>query len=137
MIERKMVRVSKSMIVASLSLMGLAASTAWAGAAAPPGDPVKGRTVFLRCAICHDVKPGVQKLGPNLAGLFGRKAGTVAGYNYSPAMKAAKVTWSSATLDTYVAGPAKLIPGNKMAFAGVANPTDRADLIAYLKGATK
>lgn len=137
MIERKMMRVSKSMIVASLSLAGLAASAAWAGAPAPAGDPVKGKTVFLRCAICHDVKPGVQKLGPSLAGLFGRKAGTVAGYNYSPAMKAAKVTWSSATLDSYVTGPARLIPGNKMAFAGVANPTERADLIAYLKGATK
>jgi cytochrome c len=130
-------RVSKPMVAASLVMVGLVASTAVAGAPAPAGDAVKGKAVFARCAICHDLNPGVQKMGPNLHGLFGRKAGTVAGFNYSPAMKSAKITWSPTTLDSYVTSPAKLVPGNKMAFAGLAAPADRANLIAYLQSATK
>jgi cytochrome c len=139
MIERKTMSVSKPVVAASLALIGLVGSTAWAGAPAPApaGDAVKGKTVFARCAICHDLKPGVQKMGPSLHGVFGRKAGTVAGFNYSPAMKSAKITWSATTLDSYVTSPAKLVPGNKMAFAGLAAPADRANLIAYLQGATK
>ena len=137
MVDRKKMSVSKPVVAASLALVGLVASTAVAGAPAPAGDAVKGKAVFARCAICHDLNPGVQKMGPNLHGLFGRKAGTVAGFNYSPAMKSAKITWSSATLDSYVTSPAKLVPGNKMAFAGLATPADRANLIAYLQGATK
>jgi len=131
--------VSKPVVAASLALIGLVGSTAWARAPAPApaGDAVKGKTVFARCAICHDLKPGVQKMGPSLHGVFGRKAGTVAGFNYSPAMKSAKITWSAATLDSYVTSPAKVVPGNKMAFAGLAAPADRANLIAYLQGATK
>jgi len=137
MIGRNRVRVSGSMVAASLALAGLVTSTAWAGAPAPAGDPVKGKTVFLRCAICHDVAPGATKIGPSLAGLFGRKAGTVPGFAYSPAMKAAKITWTAATLDSYVTSPAKLVPGNRMAFAGLTNPADRANLIAYLQSATR
>jgi cytochrome c len=137
MIERKKMSVSKPVVAASLALVGLVASTASAGAPAPAGDAVKGKTVFARCAICHDLKPGVNKLGPSLHGVFGRKAGTVAGFNYSPAMKSAKITWSATTLDSYVTSPARLVPGNKMAFAGLAAPADRANLIAYLQGATK
>jgi cytochrome c len=139
MIERKKMRVSKPLVAASLALVGLVASTAWAGAPAPApaGDAVKGKAVFARCAICHDLKPGVNKLGPSLHDVFGRKAGTVAGFNYSPAMKSAKITWSATTLDSYVTSPVKVVPGNKMAFAGLAAPADRANLIAYLKGATK
>ena len=137
MVDRKKMSVSKPVVAASLALVGLVASTAVAGAPAPAGDAVKGKAVFARCAICHDLNPGVQKMGPNLHGLFGRKAGTVAGFNYSPAMKSAKITWSPTTLDSYVTSPAKAIPGNKMAFAGLATPADRANLIAYLQGATK
>jgi cytochrome c len=135
MIERKKMRVSKPVIAASLALAGLVGSTAWAGA--PAGDAVKGKATFERCAICHELKPGVNKLGPSLYGVFGRKAGTVAGFAYSPAMKSAKITWSAATLDRYVTSPAKMVPGNKMGFAGLAAPADRANLIAYLQGATK
>jgi len=129
--------VSKPLVTASLALAGLVASTALAGAPVPAGDPVKGKAVFARCAICHDLKPGVQKIGPSLHDVFGRKAGTVAGFNYSPAMKSAKITWSATTLDSYVTSPAKMVPGNKMPFAGLAAPSDRANLIAYLRGVTK
>jgi cytochrome c len=140
MVERKKMRVSKSVVAGSLILAGLiasAASTAWAGAPPPAGDAVKGKAVFARCAICHDVRPGINKLGPSLGGVFGRKAGTVAGFNYSPAMKAAKISWSATTIDSWVTSPSKMVPGNKMAFAGVSSPEDRANLIAYLQGATK
>ncbi|MEP7007182.1 MAG: c-type cytochrome [Sphingomonas bacterium] len=129
--------VSKPVVAAALALLGFVASTASAGAPAPAGDAVKGKAVFARCAICHDLKPGVPKMGPSLYGVFGRKAGTVAGFNYSPAMKSAKITWSPTTLDSYVTSPTRLIPGNKMAFAGLTAPADRANLIAYLQGATK
>lgn len=104
------------------------------GAAAQTApDLVKGKTLFARCAVCHDVKPGVNRLGPSLAGVAGRKAGAVPGFKYSPAMKGAKVVWNAKALDGYLAGPAKYIPGNRMAFAGLMNPVERANLIAYLQ----
>jgi len=118
----------------------VAASLLIASGAATPAaaaDAVKGKIVFARCAICHDVKPGVNKLGPSLAKLFGRKAGTVTGYSYSAAMKQYGKVWNAQSLDAYITAPMKAVPGTKMAFAGIANPTDRANLIAYLQTATK
>lgn len=118
----------------------VAASLLIASGAATPAaasDAVKGKIVFARCAICHDVKPGVNKLGPSLAKLFGRKAGTVTGYSYSAAMKQYGKVWNAQSLDAYITAPMKAVPGTKMAFAGIANPADRANLIAYLQTATK
>ena len=102
-----------------------------------PGDAAKGKIVFARCALCHDVKPGPKKMGPNLAGLFGRTSGTMAGFAYSPAMQKAKIRWDAKTLDTFLTKPSALVPGNRMAFAGVPKADDRANLIAYLKAETK
>ncbi len=110
------------------------ASTASAQAA---GDPAKGKTVYARCAACHDLNTGATRLGPSMKGIVGRKAGSVAGFAYSPAMKAKAVTWNAQALDAYLAAPAKYIPGNRMPFAGLPNAQDRADLIAYLKQAAK
>lgn len=104
------------------------------------GDAVKGAKIFKRCAACHTVeKGGANKQGPNLHDLFGRKSGTLASYadKYSPAMKAKGVVWSEATLDTYLADPKAFVPKNKMIFVGVKKPNERADVIAYLKQATK
>lgn len=119
----------------------LAAAAVMAGAsvanAQAAGDPAKGKTVFARCAACHDLNTGATRLGPSMKGIIGRKAGAVAGFAYSPAMKAKAVTWNPQTLDAYLTAPAKYIPGNKMPFAGLSNPQDRADLIAYLKQAAK
>ena len=98
MIERKKMSVSKPVIAASLALAGLVGSTAWAGA--PAGDAVKGKATFARCAICHELKPGVNKLGPSLYGVFGRKAGTAPGFSYSEALKATGWTWDAARIDT-------------------------------------
>ncbi len=121
------------------TLLIAAAAFGLATSAQAAGDPAKGKTVFARCAVCHSLVAGQMKIGPSLHGVLGRKAGTLAGYTYSAAMKAAgaKITWSPTILDTYLQGPQKLVPGTKMAFPGVPNPTERADVIAYLVQATK
>lgn len=118
------------------SLFALAAITP-AAAFAQAGDAVKGKVVFARCALCHDVKAGPKKMGPALNGLFGRTSGTIAGFTYSPAMQKAKIRWDAKTLDAFLAKPSAVVPGNRMAFAGVPQAADRANLIAYLKSATK
>src|SRR5215831_12498351 len=96
------------------------------------GDAAAGRQVFRKCQACHSMEPGKNMLGPSLGGLLGRKAGTEAGYNYSPAMKQADITWDVKTLDTYLADPQKTVPGNKMPFPGLKTDHDRADIIAFL-----
>ena len=95
-------------------------------------DAAKGKQLFVRCAVCHATDATTSRLGPPLGGVVNRKAGAVAGFNYSPAMKAAKLTWNASNLDKYLAAPRTFIPGNKMVFAGLSAPADRADLIAYL-----
>lgn len=97
------------------------------------GDAVKGEKVFVQCKTCHVVDPGQNRVGPSLAALIGRKAGTVEGFNYSAANKNSGKTWDEETLYTYLEAPQKFMPGTKMAFAGLKNPQDRADVIAYLK----
>jgi cytochrome c len=88
---------------------------------------------FAQCIACHSVEPGKNGVGPSLAGVFGSKAGSVAGFNYSPANKASGLTWDEATLDEYLTAPMKKIPGTKMTYAGLTDPAQREALIAYLK----
>ena len=98
------------------------------------GNANNGTVVFNRCAICHDkTKGGPNKLGPQLFGVVGRKAGTYPGFSYSSAMRSAGFQWTPAKLDAYLASPASVVPSNKMAFAGIADARQRADLIAYLQ----
>jgi cytochrome c len=120
--------------VAMVALALLGSSGAFAQAA---GDPVKGKAVFARCAICHTVEPGKNKLGPTLANIVGSKAGDVPGFNFSPAMKASKVVWTPHALDKYLTNPRAFLPGNRMIFAGLPKPEDRANVIAYLKKPVK
>ena len=102
------------------------------------GDPQKGQQVFnTQCKACHTLEAGKHGIGPSLHGVFGRKAGSLPDYNYSPAMKKADVTWNEDTLKSYLADPHKFIPGDKMAFAGIKNESQLDDLIAYLKQATQ
>ena len=103
-------------------------------------DPVaQGQRVFLACKTCHTLEAGGKDgAGPNLNGLFGKKAGTVsAGFNYSPALKAYGKVWDDATLDAYLANPTKAVPGTKMVTRAPADPARRAALIAYLKASTR
>lgn len=97
------------------------------------GDADKGKLVFNRCVACHTTeKGGANGVGPNLHGVVGHKPGSVAGYAYSPAMAGLGGTWDPATLDTYLTNPHKMLPGTKMAFAGIPDAGDRANLIAFL-----
>lgn len=100
-----------------------------------------GEDIFKKCRVCHDVGPDAKiKVGPPLRGIFGRKAGTADGFNYSDAMREAGakgLVWSEETIGKYLDDPRAFIPGNKMAFAGVKDEADRKDLLAYLKSAAQ
>jgi cytochrome c len=98
----------------------------------------RGRILYLRCASCHDISSGASpKIGPNLKDVVGRRAGSLAGYNYSPAMKAQTFVWDPAHLDLWLTSPSTLVPGTAMAFAGLTSETDRQAVIAYLGDPTK
>ncbi len=99
------------------------------------GDPAKGEDIYKRCQGCHSIDRN--RIGPMHKGLFGRTAGSVPGFAYSDAMKNSGIVWSEQTLDQFLQGPRKMVPGTKMTYAGVPDPQERADLIAYLKQATK
>lgn len=112
--------------------LGLAAS--FPGIASAQ-DAAAGEKVFNQCKACHTIEAGgPNRVGPNLHGVVGRKAGSHEGFNYSDAMKNSGITWDEASLDKYLTDPRGTIPGNKMAFAGVKNEQARKDLIAFLKG---
>ena len=96
-------------------------------------DYENGRKVFNQCRSCHVVAAGAPNLiGPNLHGVFERRIGTKPDYAYSAAAKAAGFQWDTAQLDRWLADPRGFLPGTKMAFAGVKEPADRRDVIAYL-----
>jgi len=101
------------------------------------GDAQRGAQVFAQCKVCHSIEAGKNILGPSLHGVLGRKAGTVPGFAYSPAMKNANVTWNDDTLSKYLADPKAFIPGDKMAFVGIKDPSKLGDLLAYLNQATR
>lgn len=124
------------MAFGAATLAALAVAGA-AQAAGPAGDATRGKTVFARCAACHDLNTGAIRMGPSLKGVFGRKAGTFANFSYSAGMKGKGVTWDANTLDAFLTAPMKYVPGTRMAFPGLGNPQDRADVIAYLKVAAK
>jgi cytochrome c2 len=101
-------------------------------------NPKRGQLLFMVCKACHDLEPGVQppKAGPALNGIFGRKAGTEPGFKYTDAMAKSGVVWTPQTLDTFLKQPGAMVPGNGMAFPGVANDADRASLIVYLQSSS-
>jgi cytochrome c len=120
----------------AVSTLALAAAAARAQETLPPSAE-RGAELWAKCKSCHTVeKDGRNIVGPNLHGVFGRRAGGLAGYNYSPAMKAADLVWSEETLDKYLAATVDFLPGTKM-YGGLALKQDRLDLIAWLKQATR
>lgn len=118
------------LMITALALTGLAMP------ALADGDAVKGETVFKKCVACHAVGENAKnKVGPVLNDLIGRTAGTLDGYKYSAAMieaGAGGLVWTDDTLADYLTAPKALVPGTKMAFAGLKEEQDIEDLIAYL-----
>ena len=105
-------------------------ATETAEVASGPAAPA----AFAQCAACHVVKKDAPHgLGPNLWGVYGTKAGELADYNFSPAMKASGLVWDDAGLDAYLTSPRTAVPGTKMSYAGMADAAKRAEIIAYLK----
>lgn len=102
------------------------------GAAQAQGDPEQGAKVFNKCKACHAVEEAKNKVGPHLVGIFGREAGSVEDFRYSDAMKSSGIVWEDATIAAYVKEPKTYIPGNRMAFVGLREEEDIADLLAYL-----
>lgn len=109
-----------------------------AAPAAADGDAARGAELFKKCIACHTVEAGGRnKVGPRLHGVFGRRAGGVADYKYSPALANSGLIWSVETIDVLFAeGPDKVTPGSKMPLQTMSNRQDRADLIAYMRQAT-
>ena len=98
------------------------------------GDTVAGKKVFNKCKACHSI--GKNKIGPDLAGLFGRPAASVEGYKYSPAMTASGLTWTEENLALFLKKPRVFVPGTKMGFSGLKKETQIEDLLTFLKEAT-
>jgi cytochrome c2 len=125
----------------AFSAAALACLWPLAPAAAQQGNAADGAEVFKKCRACHDVGPEAKnKVGPMLNDMVGRTAGTVPQFAYSEANKTAGangLTWSEASLAKYLEDPRAFMPGTKMAFAGLKDPQDRNDLIAYLKTFSK
>jgi cytochrome c len=96
------------------------------------GDPVAGRVLFQKCQNCHSPDIGVNKIGPSLWGVVGRRAASVPDYMYSDTMRNATHVWNAAALDIYLADPRHVLKGTRMMFQGLPDPRDRADVIAYL-----
>lgn len=110
------------------------ATATFAIAPATAQDAAAGEKVFLQCRACHQVGEKARNgVGPLLNGLFGRKAGTIEGFNYSPANKDSGITWDEATFREYIKDPKAKMPGTKMVFPGLKNPKQVDDIIAYLK----
>ncbi len=125
-------RSSKLLATLAAGFMLLASQSARA-----EGDAAKGEKIFKKCKACHSLEAGKKKVGPSLAGLFGRTAGMVDGFKYSKAMKGSGIVWDEATLEEFLTKPKAFVPKTRMAFPGLKKEQDRADVIAYLMEATK
>lgn len=110
------------------------AAMAWlAPQSASAQDVEAGKKVFVKCSACHSATAGQKKVGPSLANVVGRTAGTEPGYNYSVVMRRAGLTWTPDSLDRFLTNPWAMLHGSKMIFSGLKDPNDRANVIAYLQ----
>ena len=97
------------------------------------GDAASGKSAFAQCRTCHVVDPGMNRIGPSLANIVGRQAGSVAGFKYSEANANSGITWTEEKLNQFLEKPQRVIPKTRMIFAGMPDAQKRADMIAYLK----
>lgn len=124
--------------MSKLVLTALAAIALSSPAAAQPGDAARGQKDFRVCAPCHSLEADRNMTGPSLAGLFGRKAGSLPSFErYSDALKSSGIIWDDRSLDGWLTDPDQMVPDNDMPFNGIKDARDRADLLAFLKEATK
>ena len=107
-------------------------------AEAANGDISRGQRLFQACSACHSLQSNRNMTGPSLANVWNRKAGSLSSFSrYSDALKSANIEWNDKTLDAWIKDPQHVVPGNEMTFAGIKNPQQRADLLAFLKQATQ
>lgn len=133
--EKMIKRTLMIALVALAASQSVTVSAQTAAADAP--DLKRGKLLYIQCRACHELKADQpHKVGPNLAGLVGSKAASAEDFTYSSALKAANLTWDLKTLDRWLEKPSAVVPGNAMAFAGIANPKDRASLLAYIVSET-
>jgi cytochrome c len=117
-------RVSASILVVALT------ACSSPGAAGEPS----GEAVFRKCAICHRIEAGAPNgIGPNLNGVFGRKAASLPNFNYSPAMRSSGFIWNAKSLDRFLTAPQQIVPGTRMTFGGLPDAPSRKSVIHYLK----
>ncbi|AUN31027.1 cytochrome c family protein [Niveispirillum cyanobacteriorum] len=120
-------RISRAVYICAIATLGMT------GAAGAQDAAAGARLFTAKCQACHQLDPAKGSgMGPNLAGVIGRKSAALPGFNYSPAMKGANLVWDNASLDAYLKAPQAAIKGNRMTFAGIADAPHRADLIAFL-----
>jgi cytochrome c len=126
----------RDLVAVTAALAALAASVAAASdldARIAGANLKRGQLLFLVCKGCHDLEAGVpHKVGPNLHGVVGRRAGTSEGFRYSEALAQSGIVWTAETLDGFLRQPGAMVRGNGMAFAGIASDADRASLIAWM-----
>ena len=106
---------------------------------APPASPPREvlaeerDPLFAKCSACHSLRPGIKGIGPSLAGVFGRDIAALPTFRYSDQLAAREGVWDPATLDRWLANPRGMVPGTRMLFAGLSNPLERAQVIAFLQ----
>jgi cytochrome c len=113
-------------------MLVLSASAAFAQNAAS-----RGEELYVECAACHSFDNSAEELGPGLQGIFGRQAGSLENYYYSPVLRNSRVIWSAETLNAFIADPQAAIPKNRMPYSGLPDAQERADLIEYLMNASR
>ena len=119
-------RLAAALCLALAALCGERASAA--------GDAARGEAIYDRCLACHALDRN--RVGPKHCGLFGRRAGGLDGFRYSPAMRRSGIVWSEETLDRFLENPTATVPGTTMTYAGIKDAKERANLIAWLERAT-
>jgi cytochrome c len=119
----------QSAVAAAMLVTGLTAGAALA----QDGDPAAGEKVFRQCQACHVIDAEQNRVGPHLVGIIGRPSGSVEGFKYSDAMANLGIVWDEETIAAYLANPREYVKGNRMAFAGLRDPQQIADVIAYMQ----